>query len=85
MPLISRKKKQDLKKCIICQNSKDSKGDTKLISTEAGRNVIAEVSKSLEDDLLHGLRDADMINIKYHLSICMQIIERKRTIRIKEK
>ena len=85
MPLISRKKKQDLKKCIICQNSKDSKGDTKLISTEAGRNVIAEVSKSLEDDLLHGLRDADMINIKYHLSICTQIIERKRTIRIKEK
>ena len=56
-----------------------------MISTEAGRNVITEVSKSLEDDLLHGLRDADMINIKYHVNICMQIIERKRTIRIKEK
>ena len=38
LPLTSKKKKKALKKCIICQNSKDKKGDTKLTSTEAGRN-----------------------------------------------
>ena len=32
-----------------------------MTSTEAGRNVITETSKSLKDDLQHGLRDADII------------------------
>ena len=54
-----------------------------MISTEAGRNVITEVSKSLEDDLLHGLRDADMINIKYHVNICMQISKEKERLELK--
>ena len=65
LPLISKRKKQDLKKCIICQNSKNKRGNTKFTSTEAGRNVITEAYKSLKDDLLHELRDADitMLNI----------------------
>ena len=54
LPLISKDKKKDLKKYIICQNNKDEKGDSKLTSTETGRNVITEASKSLKDDLLHG-------------------------------
>ena len=70
LPLISKEKKKDLKKCIICQNSKDKKGDSKLTSTEAVKNVITEASKSLKDDLLHGLRDADITNIKYLVNIC---------------
>ena len=77
LPLISKEKKKYVKKCINCQNRKDKKGDSKLTSTEASRNVITEVSKSLKDDLLHGLRDADKTNIKYHIS-SMQIFERKK-------
>ena len=65
LPLISKMKKKGLQKCIICQNSKDKKEDSKLTSTEAGRNVITEASKSLKDDLLHGLGNADIANIKY--------------------
>lgn len=40
-----KKKKQDLKKNNIYQNSKDKKVDTKLTSAEAGRNVITEASR----------------------------------------
>ena len=32
-----------------------------MTSIEAGRNVITDASKSLKDDLQHGLRDADII------------------------
>ena len=39
LPLISKEKKKDHKKCIICQNSKAKEGDSKLTSTETGRNV----------------------------------------------
>ena len=60
LPLITKKKKQDLAKCIICHNNQDKKGDAKLTSTEAGRNVIAETFKSLNVDYLHGLRDTDI-------------------------
>ena len=84
--MISKKKKQDLKKYTICQNSKDKKGDTKLTSTEAGRNVVTEASKSLKDDLLHGLRDGDITNVKYQVNSCYaNYRKKKRTIRIKKK
>ena len=68
LPLISKKKKKDLKKCIIFQNSKDKKGDNKLTSAETGRNVIIETSKAFKDDLLYCLRDADVTNLKYHVN-----------------
>ena len=84
LPLISKENKKDLKKCIICQNSKAKEGDSKLTSTETGRNVITEASKSLIDDLLHGLRDADIINIKYHVNTCYANYRKKKTIIIKE-
>ena len=78
LPLISKEKKKYVKKCINCQNRKDKKGDSKLTSTEASRNVITEVSKSLKDDLLHGLRDADKTNIKYHINIFYANFRKKK-------
>ena len=78
LPLISKDKKKDLKKYIICQNSKDEKGDSKLTSTETGTNVITEASKCLKDDLLHGLRDADKTNIKYHVNTCYENYRKKK-------
>ena len=77
-PIISIKKKKDLKKCIICQNSKDKKGDSKLTCAEAGRNVLTEASKSLKDDLLHGLRDADITNIKHQVNTCYANYRKKK-------
>ena len=47
LPLISKEKKKDLTKCIICENSKYKKGDSKLTSTEAGRNVIRDRTLSM--------------------------------------
>ena len=38
--LITKKQKRDVKKCIICQNSKDKNKNTKLATTEEGRKVI---------------------------------------------
>ena len=77
LPIISKKKKKDLEKCIICQNSKDKKGESKLTCAN-GRNVITEASKSLKDDLLHGLRDADITNIKYHVNTCYANYRKKK-------
>ena len=78
-----KRKKKDLKKCIICQNNKDKKEDSKLTSTEAGGNVIIEASKSLKDEFLHGFRDADVTTIKYHVNTCyVNYKKKKRTIRI---
>ena len=48
---LKKKRKNDLKKCIICQNSKDKKEDNKLTNTKAGTNVITEASKSLKDSI----------------------------------
>lgn len=69
LQLFSRKKKGDLQKCINCLNFKDSKEITKLTSTEAGRNSIIEASKTLEDDLLHGLSKYPISSkcVKYRL------------------
>ena len=52
--LFKKKRKNDLKKCIICQNSKDKKEDNKLTNTKAGTNVITEASKSLKDSFYMG-------------------------------
>ena len=75
---ISKEKKKDYKKCIICQNSEDKKGDHKLTSTEAGGNVITKASKSLKDDLLQGFRDVDITNIKYHVNTCYADYRKKK-------
>ena len=52
--------------------------NNKLSSTDAGKNVIAEASKSLRDDLLHELRDADIANIKYHVNNCYANYRKKK-------
>ena len=49
-----------------------------MTSTEAGRNVITEASESLKDDLLNGLRDADITNIKYHVNTCYADYRKKK-------
>ena len=73
-----QKRKKNLKKCSICQNSKDKKGDSKLTSTKAERNVITEASKYFKDNLLHELRDADIPNIKYHVNTCYANYRKKK-------
>ena len=84
LPLISKEEKKDPKKCIICQNSKDRKRDSKLTSTEAARNVINEASKSLKDDLLNVLSNVDITNIKYHINTCYANYWEKEKNRIKQ-
>ena len=65
LQLIARNKKQDIKKCSICQNSKGKWG-TKLTSTEAGWNHIIEATKIFKDDLILGMFEEDVKNIQYH-------------------
>ena len=77
---LKKKRKNDLKKCIICQNSKDKKEDNKLTNTKAGTNVITEASKSLKDSFLHGLKDAVITNIKYQVNPCYATLELKKSI-----
>ena len=68
---------------IIWQNSKYKKRDNKLISTEAGRNTIAEIFKYLNDDLLQGLQDADITNIQYHVNTCFANYRKKERLELK--
>ena len=46
------KNKRDLGRCIICQNIKDTKGDSKLASNPEGRKKIIDASHVLQDDIL---------------------------------
>ena len=66
--LFQKRRKKIFKNASFVKIAK--KRDLKLTSTEAGRNVITEASKSLKDVLMHGLRDADITNIKYHVNTC---------------
>ena len=67
---IYAKKKIDLKKCIICQNVKDNKGNTKLTSTENGRNKLFKWSESISDNKFDDVEDKE--NIHYHANTCYQ-------------
>ena len=71
--LISKSKNIDLKKCIICKHVKDSKGSTKLTSTEDGRLVILNTSKKLNDGLVEDLDTDQLRNILYHVKTCFSI------------
>ena len=65
--LVPEKKKRNINLCIICQCKKDVKGSTKLTSTPEGRNHIILTSRTLQDEFLFGLTDADLFNIRYHV------------------
>ena len=61
---------RDLTKCIFCGKVKDGSGSKQLTSTEDGRNKIVSFSKVLEDNLLDGISDARLCDIKYHAKSC---------------
>ena len=61
---------RNLSLCLICQHVKDSNGSSSLSSTEAGRQVIIDTSRKLNDDLLHGIESEDLKRIQYHCKGC---------------
>ena len=58
--LAPEKKKRNINLYIIFQWNKDVKGRTKLTSTSVGRNHIILTSRTLQDEFLFGLTDADL-------------------------
>ena len=60
------KNKQDLGRCIICQNIKDMKGDSKLTSNPEGRKKIIDASHVLQDDILPNFTVSFFDPIQYH-------------------
>ena len=63
-------KPKKLELCIICQNVKDVKGDTKLTSTAEGREKIIKASSVREGSVLTGLSDDDLAKFSCHLKTC---------------
>ena len=59
-----------MKKCVICKNVRDSKGEKKLTSTEKGRKTLIECSNVLKDDLFKYLKLEELSDIKYHVNTC---------------
>ena len=69
---------KDVNKCIICQKKKDNKGNTKLTSTEKGRESIINCSGCLKGDLLEGIPNRNYDEIKYHVNTCYPRFVRSR-------
>ena len=46
------------------------KDSTKLTSTPESRNHIILISRTLQDEYLFGLTDADLLNIRCHVKSC---------------
>ena len=68
--LIHEKNKRDLGRCVICQNIKDTKGDSKLTSTPEGCKKIIDASHVLQDDILLHFTESDFDQIQYHVNTC---------------
>ena len=68
--IVQQKNPLDLKKCVICKNVRDSKGEKKLTSTEKGRKTLIECSNVLKDDLFKYLKLEELSDIKYHVNTC---------------
>ena len=66
--IVQQKNPLDLKKCVICKNVRDSKGEKKLTSTEKGRKTLIECSNVLKDDLFKYLKLEELSDIKYHVN-----------------
>ena len=58
---VTNVKKLDLKKCTVCQNVKDKRGDKKLTSTEKGRENLFRCKE---------IGDAEKSLVKYHINTC---------------
>ena len=67
---VTNVKKLDLKKCAVCQNAKDKRGDKKLTSTEKGRENLFRCSEILNDDKFKEIGDAEKSLVKYHINTC---------------
>ena len=79
--LVSEKKKRNINLCIICQCWKDVKGSTKLTGTPEGRNHVILTPRTLQDEFLFGLTDADLLHIKYHVKSCYARGQGKDTLK----
>ena len=62
-------KKRDLKKCIICQQTKRHR-ETKLTSTPDGIQKILDASKILNDSLVVNHSANELQSIRYHVKNC---------------
>ena len=62
-------KKRDLKKCIICQQTKKH-GETKLTSTPDDIQKILDASKILKGSLVANLSANELQSIRYHVKNC---------------
>ena len=82
--LMPEPRTKNLNLCIICQHSKDSKGTTKLTSTEEGRKVLIQTSRLLQNDVITNLPENDLSRIQYHVKTCHATYKRKGE-RYKEK
>ena len=67
---VTNVKKLDLKKCAVCQNVKDKRGDKKLTSTEKGRENLFRCLEILNDDKFKEIGEAEKSLVKYHINTC---------------
>lgn len=67
-----QKHKLEFNKCVLCQKVKNSKGDKKLTSTENGRELLYELSETLQDNLLSEIQEDEKENVKYHVTHVIQ-------------
>ena len=70
--VVETKTKKCIDKCIICQKTKDNKGNKKLTSIANGRSTIIECSTFLRDNLMDGVEELDQI--KYHVTLAILVM-----------
>ena len=75
--LLVKSKKLNLERCVICQNTNDSRGSKKLTSTDNGRRNLIKYSNTLQDYLWRGADEHDLERIKYHVDTCYSRYKRK--------
>lgn len=75
--LVPQLKGKNIDLCIICQHKKDSKGESKLTSTENGRTILIDASRFFEDGIIQDLDEASLKIIQYHLHSCFSSYRKK--------
>lgn len=61
--------KRNLQLCIICQNVKDTQGNSYLYSMSNGRKTIQNTSYIMQEGLLNGFSSEGISKMNYHLKI----------------
>ena len=82
---LTKKKKTDVNKCVICQQAK-KKNEITLSTTPDGIKKIIDASNVLKDGLLDGLTENEKQNIRYHRlnCYCPYVLKASRTSKEKQ-